>query len=149
MFIRSHLGIVHFLFVVALLVAVLGLVGCSALTGALPPSPSPFPTLARLPSVTPMPPTAPPAPTRVAASPTPEAAARSARVTAFEANVRLGPGTTFAVVTIVGVGQEVVLRSQNQGWYEVTTPDGKRGWMAALVLDVDPDLAAAVPTVTP
>jgi N-acetylmuramoyl-L-alanine amidase len=68
---------------------------------------------------------------------------------AVGANVRSGPGLTFDVVGSVATGGQVLLRGQRDGWYQVTTPDGTEGWMAAQVLNLPPQAPTTVPTVIP
>lgn len=130
-----------------ILLAVMSLCGCEAIAGALPPSPSPFPTLARLPSVTPAPPSPTPAPTLPPVS-DPMPVALEVTV-AVGANVRAGPGITFAIVGSVVAGGRVTLRGQRDGWYQVTTSEGTEGWMVADVLDLPPQAATLVPYVEP
>jgi hypothetical protein len=128
------------------------LCGCDYIASALPPTPSPFPTLARLPTVTPAPPTptieptptpVPPPPT---STPTPTPLEASTRV---GANVREGPGLDYAVIGSVRQNEAVVLHGIYEGWYRVTTGTDLEGWMASDVLVVAPDVATAVPTTQP
>lgn len=126
------------------------LCGCDYIRSALPPSPSPFPVLARLPTVTPMTPSPTPQPTRTPRpSPTRRPPPALQGTVAVGANVRVGPGTDFAIVTSIVAGNTVTILGQNSGWYQVQTPDGSKGWMSALVLEVTPAVATAVPAVVP
>lgn len=44
--------------------------------------------------------------------------------------LRTGPGTEYRILTLYPTGTEVVILNQsNASWYEVTAPDGKRGYM--------------------
>ncbi len=123
------------------------LYGCDAIAGTLPPGPTPFPTFARLPSVTPEPPTPSPGPF---SDPFPTVTPRPLTGTVMVgANVRTGPGTNFAIITTIVAGHQVTLRGQSEGWYQVVTPDGIEGWMSESVLNVAPSTAANVPVVSP
>lgn len=52
-------------------------------------------------------------------------------VTASRVNVRGGPGTNFNVIAQVVRNDEVeVLRSDENGWVRLRTPEGQVGWMA-------------------
>ena len=47
-------------------------------------------------------------------------------------NLRCGPGTNYRRLGQYAKGKEVVLLAKtNDSWYEVTAPDGKRGYMSA------------------
>ncbi len=138
-----------FVFVVAVLMALLSLGACTDLAATLPERPTPVPTLARLPSVTPMPPgppTAPAMPTVPASTPTPEPPV--GRV-AMAANVRAGPGLEYAVVGGLAAGAPVSLLGRFDTWYRVQGPGEVRGWMAGQVLEIDPAIAAMVPAIRP
>jgi len=121
--------------------------GCDTIAGALPPQPTPFPTFARLATVTPVLSSPTPDPTSTPrASPTP---AILEGTVAVGANVRSGPGLTFNVVGSVATGGQVLLRGRRDGWYQVTAPDGTEGWMSAQVLNLPPQAPTTVPTVIP
>lgn len=128
------------------LATALALSACGSLAGALPPRPSPYPTLPRLPSVTPITPrpTAPPSATPTAVPATPTATPLLARV-AVAANMRSGPGLEFAVVSVVEAGVSVSLEQRQGDWYQIRSPAGLLGWMFVSVLDIDPAIAEAVP----
>jgi hypothetical protein len=129
--------------------ALLGLVACGDLASALPARPTPFPTLARLPSVTPVTPspTRPPTLTPELAT-TPTAVPLLAAV-AVGANVRAGPGIDFAIVGVLAPGDEVRLLRRSAEWYEVIGPGQVAGWMSGQVLTIDPATEAAVPAGSP
>lgn len=138
----------------ALVLLVWALSGCDYIMDALPPSPSPFPTLARLPSVTPVPPTATPLPTRVprpSETPTPDVTPTLPVLegtVAVGANVRSGPGTDFRILTSLVVGTVVTIQGKTEdGWYSVVLEDGQAAWMFETVLEVPPDTAELVPPV--
>jgi hypothetical protein len=123
------------------------LLSCSDLTADLPPRPTPFPTLERLPSVTPVTPSPIPSPTATRvplATPTPTPLPALAATTA---NLRSSPGLDAAVVAVVEAGQNLNLRARQGDWYAVELPGGLSGWMAASVLTIDPAVAAVVPEV--
>jgi hypothetical protein len=129
---------------------VVALPGCDYIRSALPPTPSPFPTLARLPTVTPVTPSATHWPTRTP-RPRPTATVTPSvpllGTVAVGANVRLGPGIDFAIITSVLPGNEVDILGQNGNWYKIITPDGTEGWMSAQVLEVAPEVAESVPVI--
>lgn len=133
--------------IVALAPLLLG--ACGEATAVLPPRPTPGPTLARLPSVTPFPPTpALPAltPTASPAPATPEAPLGRVAVVA---NLRAGPGTEHPVLAVFEAGATVGLLGRSGAWYQVEGPGGRRGWMAAEVLEIDPLTASAIPEIRP
>jgi hypothetical protein len=118
---------------------------CADLTADLPPRPTPFPTLERLPSVTPVTPSPTPPPTATLvplATPTPTPLPATVATTA---NVRSNPSLDSSVVLVVEAGQALNLRARQGDWYAVELPGGLSGWMAASVLTIDPAIAAAVP----
>lgn len=134
---------------VAAVVLLLVFTGACADLAMLPERPTPFPTLARLPTVTPVPPT----PSLLAqpliiSSPTTTPELPMARV-AVVANVRAGPGVEYPVVRVFEAGAPVRLLGRFAGWYQVQGPGDVQGWMAAQVLEVDPSVAALVPEVRP
>lgn len=132
------------------LLIVLALCGCDYIRSALPPSPSPFPTLARLPTVTPVTPSPTFLPTR---TPLPQptttmlAAAPVQATVVVGANVRTGPGTDFAIVTSVIAGSNVAILGQNNGWYKITMSNGTAGWMSQQVVEVPPEDLQAIPAI--
>ncbi|GAB4433651.1 MAG: hypothetical protein OHK0015_22600 [Chloroflexi bacterium OHK40] len=147
---RYRRPVVPYRLAAALLAAVaLVLSACAELEAALPPRPSPVPTLARLPTVTPVTPRPTPPPTATAlATVTPTPLALVATV-AVGANVRAGPGVGFAIVGVLDAGVTVGLAGRQGDWFQIDAPDGTRGWMAGQVLMIDPATNAAVPTATP
>ncbi len=128
------------------------LTGCIDLAAALPPTPTPFPTIPRLPTVTPITPEPVRSPVIIvlgpSATPIPTVSPLRGRVR-VEANVRRGPGTSFQVITVLPANTEVVLEGQRANWYMVRLSDGQSGWMSETVLEVAPEVAALVPVVAP
>lgn len=126
------------------------LYGCDFLTSALPPTPSPFPTLARLPTVTPTPlmPTSTPTVVPSPEPPTPTPAPPEVLVI-VGANLRAGPGTDQPVLDILPQGSTVTIYGNQGEWFKVVTEDEIEGWMAAEVLDVSPEMTTIVPTIVP
>lgn len=133
----------------ALIMVLAPLWSCGVIVSALPPSPSPFPTLARLPTVTPVTPTRVQTPTAPFPTSTVTSVFLVGIVVAEAANVRDGPGLNFVVLTKVSAGDELKLQSQQDDWYQVITPDQTEGWVSAQVLEVDPAVATAVPLTNP
>ncbi|WP_141508728.1 SH3 domain-containing protein [Candidatus Chloroploca asiatica] len=120
---------------------------CGDLAAALPERPTPVPTLARLPSVTPVTPSPTPSVTPLPTlTPTPLPLRGTVAVTA---NVRSGPGTDFTPVGVFEAGAPVILVSRNGDWFEIIGPGELRGWMFLQVLEIDPTTAAAVPESDP
>ncbi|NJN15094.1 MAG: SH3 domain-containing protein [Oscillochloris sp.] len=142
------------LFVTLMRLGVVGLVlvlaGCADLAAALPPRPTPFPTLARLPSVTPVTPSPLPTATLPVPTipPTPTSVPILGTVT-ITANVRSGPSTTFDILTIIEGGASVEILGRSGDWYQIRTPDGFSGWLFAQLLDIPTDVASNIPTVVP
>ena len=67
-------------------------------------------------------------------------------------NVRAMAGTDYAVVASVDVGDRVqaIQRgtdAEGNAWYQIATPDGKKGWIAGQLLQIDGN--AKVPTEAP
>ncbi|HMQ29297.1 MAG TPA: SH3 domain-containing protein [Chloroflexaceae bacterium] len=134
------------LLLAALFTALLLTLGaCGDLASALPARPTPVPTLARLPSVTPVTPSATPPPTLTPAPVTTPTAVPLLGTVAIGANVREGPGIAFAVVGVLDEGAQVELLGRSGGWYEVAAPGGLTGWMSGQVLTIDPVTDSAVP----
>ncbi len=136
---------------IVVLLPILLLSGCEYIDSALPPTISPFPTLGRLPTVTPEPPRPTPSSTSTprppTPSPTPEPLTAKAVV---NANVREGPGLDYTIITSVPREKDVILHGRSStNWYQVTTPDGLKGWMAESVLLIEPEVATAVPDIEP
>lgn len=113
----------------------------------LPPSPSATPTTTGTPEPT--------ATLRVTATPTAEATPTDDATPTGEmmvqaisglqaVNVRAGPGVEFNIVASLTAGRqaEVLTRTRAGDWYNVRLPDGRRGWVAANVVqgvgDYDP-----------
>jgi hypothetical protein len=141
----------HHAHIVIAAIAALGLAACGDLASALPPRPTPFPILERLPSVTPVTPRPLPPATAMplaVAAPTPTLALPSVIVPA-NANMRRGPGVNFAIVAVISAGSSIVLSQRQGDWYAVHTADGQSGWISSLVLEVDPTVAASVPLAQP
>jgi len=100
-------------------------------TATMAPTDTPEPTAT--PTDTPAPtdtPTEVPEPTD-APSETPEP--RAVVLVDSQMNVRGGPGTAYAVLGQVQAGDEldILARSQDSKWWQVTLPDGSEGWLAA------------------
>lgn len=71
----------------------------------------------------------PRAPVEIAAADT------SARATVLsDVNVRSGPGTDSATLTVASAGSKLPIVSQQGSWTQVTLPDGGNGWIASKFL---------------
>lgn len=67
-------------------------------------------------------------------------------------NVRSGPDTSYSVVTKLQAGALVKITWKSAGWYKITTPDGKEGWVAEYLLSLKgstPSRDGNVPPDTP
>ncbi|MDX2140243.1 MAG: CARDB domain-containing protein [Chloroflexota bacterium] len=74
-----------------------------------------------------------------------------ATVTSASANVRTGDSTAYPVVTFVQRGNVLPIlgiSSMGTGWYYVQLPDGRRGWISPVVVDVEGDFSN-VPRLAP
>lgn len=63
----------------------------------------------------------------------PEPAGPAATVLS-DVNVRSGPGTGSAVMSVASTGSKVQVLEQQGGWTRVTLPDGGEGWIATRFL---------------
>ena len=52
-------------------------------------------------------------------------------VTATSLNVRSGPATSYTTKFIVNKGDNVTVEDSADGWYKITTKDGKNGWASS------------------
>lgn len=59
------------------------------------------------------------------------AAVQEAVVTAEAADVRNGPGPSFATAFVLHEGAEVVVEGERGGWVEISLPGDLRGWIQA------------------
>jgi len=69
---------------------------------------------------------------------------QAVKVSADVANLRGGPGISYAKLARLKLGATVTLIERSSDWFRVETAAGKTGWMAREVLDVDREAAAAV-----
>ncbi len=103
-------------------------------------------------------PTAVPTPT-ASSTPTPECVVQPSSV-----NLRAGPGTNYDIVAVFRQGDALAVtgRTEDGTWFEVVAKDGRRGWMAASIVecsvatdaipiqrDIPPSPTAPPPTRTP
>lgn len=68
----------------------------------------------------------------IASTNTPESVTR-VELSVAAANMRLGAGTEFAVMGVVGADEEIILLETNLdgSWYKVRTVDGREGWVGS------------------
>ncbi len=93
-------------------------------------------------------PTATPAPTETPASTaTPAPAARKGKVNANRVNVRSGPGTSYAALGQVTLGDELEIEDWSQQWYKFTY-NGQTAYIMGQYVTLDAQPTAA-PTATP
>ncbi|NTV99928.1 MAG: SH3 domain-containing protein [Oscillochloris sp.] len=147
--ILSLLTLCRYRIAALLVIATMSLAACGDLSAALPARPTPFPTLARLPSVTPVTPrpTAPPTRTPTGV-PTITPVLPSARIL-DPVNMRSGPGLDFAIIAVIDAGSRITLSGRQGEWYAVRTDDGLEGWMSQSVINVDSSIAEQVPQIQP
>ncbi|MCP4164557.1 MAG: SH3 domain-containing protein, partial [Chloroflexi bacterium] len=108
----------------------------------LPPTPTPLE-----PTATPQAPTATATPEEPTPTPEPETPTplpTPAIVANTGINVRSGPGTAYPVVAALDAGQsaDIVGRSQNSAWWQITFADGAVGWVFADIVDAAGNTAA-------
>lgn len=102
---------------------------------------TPLPTDTALPTDTPLPPMATPPPTVTESAP-------SGPMANTEANVREGPGTAYAVVTVAQPGQSMVVTGKDSSGEWLQLASGY--WIAASLVDNAPaDLPIAAPVAQP
>lgn len=70
----------------------------------------------------------------IASTSTPESVTR-VELTVAAVNLRLGAGTEFAVLAVVGADEDIALLEVNLdgSWYKVRTADGIEGWVGSSV----------------
>lgn len=116
-------------------------------TPAATSTPSHTPTITDTPSATPTnTATNTPSPTP---TPTPVIATATANT---NANVRSGDGTGFSVIASLRRGQTIEIigvSSRGTGWFVITLPDGREGWIADFVVTVTSDNVDDLPEVDP
>lgn len=91
------------------------------------------------------------------ATPTRAGVGRAARVLANALNVRRGPGTGYAAISVVQRGDRLLVLGQDASgnWLYVRLEDGAEGWVARAFTDFTPSLSdtpippPATPTETP
>ncbi len=106
------------------------------------------PTSIPSPTPTSVPPTATPVPP----SPTPTPIPSPFAVAKTTAKVRYGPGTSYPVLNTLKVGSQIPIVGRNQAgdWWQVCCIGGKKGWVAASVVEArgrlqDVGLATDIP----
>ncbi len=81
------------------------------------------------------------------------AAAEMTASTNTAANLRTGPGTSYAVITSLPQGTDVLVHACTLSWCAVTTEDDDDGFIARSLLEVDDfgqgDVTITIPTPTP
>ncbi len=70
------------------------------------------------------------------------AAGDTAVVAAEIVNVRSGPGTGYALISQVGLGQHLPILNQSGEWYQISLPSGEKGWLANWLVNVNKAPAA-------
>ena len=65
------------------------------------------------------------------------AAAEMTASTTTAANLRTGPGTSYAIIDSLAGGTDVMVHACTQSWCAVTTEDNEDGFIARSLLDVD------------
>lgn len=81
------------------------------------------------------------------------AATSTVTITAPQANIRVGPGLTYQVLTAVPQGAIFPVLTSQSGWYQIRLEDGREGWVAVSAVRVDQGSRAlgtvAAPVVAP
>ena len=143
-----------FLFIVLALAAAL-MAGCAQIgpqATPVPPTKTPKPTFTStpdwtptplvFPTATPLPPTATPEATATPEVPPTETPNPTARLSASQAvNVRSGPGTNYAAIGKLAVGQSYEITGKNQAgdWLQFQF-DGQQGWAISNLVTISGDL---------
>ncbi|HLP66154.1 MAG TPA: SH3 domain-containing protein, partial [Rhizobium sp.] len=60
------------------------------------------------------------------------------RYTQTAVNLREGPGTRFAVITVIPKSTQVVVMAVEGGWSRVRVDQGRLGWMANSTISASP-----------
>lgn len=55
------------------------------------------------------------------------------------ANVRKGPSTSYSIITTLSNGEKVTIHGTQSGWYNVTIPDGRKGFISATLVAAGSD----------
>ncbi|MCL1872574.1 MAG: N-acetylmuramoyl-L-alanine amidase [Clostridiales bacterium] len=71
-------------------------------------------------------------------------AADQLRIDTDSINIRSGPGTDYAKVDSAGRGQVFTILAEENGWYKISLPGGKSGWVIATYVVVLGETAAYV-----
>jgi len=79
-----------------------------------------------------------------------ETTERRGRVSgASHVNLRSGPGISYPPVTIIKSGEEVTVEKLEGNWYQVSLPDGSRGYVYAELIHFLPEKAEQEQSVAP
>jgi hypothetical protein len=84
-----------------------------------------------------------------------EASGDANAVVSRDANIRVGPGLGYGLVTggaVTGTEVEVIGRSEDSQWFQLILPSGTEGWIFNTLIDINEDVQIAglpVPTVEP
>ena len=108
--------------------------GAILVAAAATDTPTPTETATEVPPTdTPIPPTATPVPPSPIPTPIPSPFA----LANTDANVRLGPGTTYQVMGALKKGTQVQIVGRNPAgdWWQICCVNGKQGWVAASVVE--------------
>jgi len=57
-------------------------------------------------------------------------------VTGKSANIRTGPGTNYDKITTLVQGDKASFAGEENGWYQIVLPDGRKGWVANWLVQV-------------
>lgn len=116
-------------------------------------TPSPTATPSLTPTITDTPSVTPTSTATDTPSPTPTATPVTASATAnTNANIRSGDGTGFSVIGSLRRGQTVEIlgvSSRGNGWFVISLPDDREGWIADFVVTVTSDNIDELPEVDP
>src|SRR5882724_3851455 len=74
-------------------------------------------------------------------------AADTLTVTAVQADVRAGPGVTHAILTTLPKGATFSIVETQAGWHKILLADGREGWVAQAMVQVQGGRALTVPAV--
>ena len=69
-------------------------------------------------------------------------------VTATSLNVRSGPDTSYTTKFIINKGDTVIVEDSVNGWYKITTKDGKNGWASSKYIQISQDASTTTKIVS-
>jgi N-acetylmuramoyl-L-alanine amidase len=75
------------------------------------------------------------------------ASADTLTIIATQADVRSGPGITHAILTTLPKGATFSIVATQEGWHKIILADGREGWVAQAMVQVQAGRALTVPAI--